>query len=249
MKALEIGIAEWTKAEPVHLVPQTNDERTRHSFFLRLRKPPDLIQWSLIASDAVNGLRSSLDHLIYAVAIKQDVFVLPDPPSHDDFAFPICSGHDAFANTAKRRLPKLSDAVRTAVERVQPYNRTHNFLPPPLGILRDLDNMNKHQLLQVAIAQMYSGAVRNLNVPIPAGQQINAHIHTAEVVDGTEIVAVIFPRPTPGVSYQFDAQIAITLAHATGPPPMNIKRTGVNMLLTEIADEVWRIINSVSAVA
>lgn len=72
MQTIENEIGEWKKTAPYRFVSQANAERTRFSMLIRVRNPPALLRWSLILSDAVNGLRCSLDHLIHAIAIKQD---------------------------------------------------------------------------------------------------------------------------------------------------------------------------------
>jgi hypothetical protein len=247
--ALKNAIIEWHKTEPFRLVSQTNQERTRHSLLLRIANPPDLVRWSLIACDALNGFRSSLDHLIYAIARKQGVFELPNPPKERHFSFPICSRPEDFASEAPRCMPKLSDLVRTTVEGIQPYKRQHQFLPSPLALLRDFDNMNKHRLLKLAIVRHYRSEIRNVSAPIPAGGKIDAIMADSEVVDGAEVSALVFAEPTPGVQYHFNGEIMISLEHVPGPPPTNIKWTAIQTLLAEIADEVWRAIQIVKPTA
>lgn len=138
--------------------------------------------------------------------------------------------------------------MRTEIQRVQPYNRIHRHLPPLLGLLHKIDNINKHQLLQIAMSIANGGEIRNLNPAIRAGRQCRVEVSTAEVVDGAEVVAVVFTEPTADVTYQFDGQISIALA-IDRAPNSEIRWVGVNLLLAEAADEVWRIINQVAAVA
>src|SRR5262245_31032709 len=89
-KTLYDAIDGWSKSGAYGFAYQANPERTRFSLIAQILRPPDLLNWSLILCDALSGFRCSLDHLVWAIALKQDVFSLPDPPKERNVAFPIC---------------------------------------------------------------------------------------------------------------------------------------------------------------
>jgi hypothetical protein len=191
-----------------------------------------------MTGDAFHNLRSGLDHLIYAVAIHEiDSTALPGLLK--TFAFPICDTAHDFKSKFWRIAP-LSDPVRTLIESLQPYNRPHPTFPPLLAVLRDFDDIDKHRLLQLAIAQLIEGEIAKISAVIPPGEQMTVLSHVGEVVDGTEILVIIPTRPTPDMRYYYTANLGISLPHATGP--LDNKRSEVLFLFNTLRDEVTLVI-------
>ncbi|HEY7187393.1 MAG TPA: hypothetical protein VH436_12640 [Vicinamibacterales bacterium] len=189
MNAVKSEIGSWIEKSPYTCVRQTNSDGTRHSSVVRVTHQPDFRQWSLMTGDAFHNLRSGLDHLIYAVAIHEiDSTALPGLLK--TFAFPICDTAHDFKSKFWRIAP-LSDPVRTLIESLQPYNRPHPTFPPLLAVLRDFDDIDKHRLLQLAIAQLIEGEIAKISAVIPPGEQMTVLSHVGEVVDGTEILVII----------------------------------------------------------
>lgn len=101
------------------------------------------VSWGLLIGEVAHGLRSALDNIAWAVAIKQDTTV----------SFPVSiKRNDEFV----RRLELLREDVRADVEAVQPYNapngqeQTH-----PLWILRITDNIDKHRIVLPRAIRVY----------------------------------------------------------------------------------------------
>lgn len=141
------------------------------------------------------------------------------------------------------RVVALSNDVRTAIESAQPYNRLHELVPPVLSVLRDLDDADKHRLLNVAIAQQYEGRFRNVTQGIPSGGTLKIEANHGAIVDGTEIAALVFPSPVPDMNYQFTARLGISLRHHPGPSGAEF--TEVAALLRLMLDEVRYIVRDV----
>jgi hypothetical protein len=101
------------------------------------RQPPS-DEWPLLAGEAIQNLRSSLDHVIWASAA----------PPGSQTEFPICTEPGNFAKAAKKKLRHVPDPVRAAVEKWQPY-RTSPDAPAHamLEELRTLSNRDKHRML------------------------------------------------------------------------------------------------------
>lgn len=247
--ALYDALDRWFRSGAYGFAHQANAQRTRFSLVAKIFRPPDLVPWSLILCDAIAGFRCSLNHLIWAIGLKQDVLSLPDPPKETLIAFPIVVDDHGFRSAAGKNLKGFSPAVWAAVESMQPYNRRHPQLPPLLGILQDIDNVNKHRLLRVAPAVFNGGDIRNLSYPIKPGEFIKVIVSTAEMKDGAEAVAVVLPGPSEkDVTYDFHGHIAIALA--IDPAPNSpVKWVGVQVLLAELAQEVRTVIKNVAAVA
>src|ERR1035441_5945672 len=138
---LDDEVRAWQDTKPYTFTHEVNAKFTRYSIVAYVHNEPPITHWSLIISDIFHNLRCSLDHLIYAVAVHESA-------DAEGIQFPIC---DVPLNSNdRRRIKSLSDPVRTAIDLVQPYNRGNPSLPqPPLAILRDIDNTNKHRLLKL----------------------------------------------------------------------------------------------------
>jgi hypothetical protein len=243
MQSIERQINAWSDKRPYRMVRQHNSDFTRWSEVLKVTKKPDFERWSLIAGECFHNLRSALDHLVYAVAVHEiDSAVLPTVVKK--FAFPITDDSADFKSKFWRIAP-LSAAVRTEIEALQPYNRPHNILPPLLGVLRDFDDIDKHRLLQMAIAQVVDGKYQRFNTPIKPQQSWAVDLNREELVDGAEIAAVTIPNPAPNMDYKFSVRLAVTLPHAPGPH--NNHRSEVVSLFRLLRHEVTVAIERIRA--
>ncbi len=116
--------------------------------------------FGLYLGDAVHNLRSSLDHLIYQLAIAAG-----NPSVGDRTQFPIYAV-DTPKNRKRidRMIKPISPDAQSRIKALQPYERRP--LDPcvdPLWILSGLDNIDKHRLLLVAIPKF---ATLNLTIGI-----------------------------------------------------------------------------------
>jgi hypothetical protein len=244
MASLERQILSWADRRPYRSVRRQNVEFTRHSEIIKVTRVPPLEHWSLVAGDAFHNLRSSLDHLVYAIGMNEaDPANPPDPRK---LAFPLTDTPDDFKSKFWR-IAMLSPNLQTEIGAFQPYNRPHQQVPSLLGVLRDFDDLDKHRVLQMAMAQVTQATLRSLGYAIKPGEKIEVHTHLEEVVDGTEIVSIIVNRPTPNMHYKFVAELAITLPHAPGPK--GNARSPVIPIFNDIAAEVDAAVERVRAAA
>jgi len=94
----------------------------------------------LLIGDACNNLRSALDHLLW------QLWLLNKPSFNGIVFFPICDTEDSFkTDRTWDSIKGLSDVQRAAIESLQPY-KTGNAA---LSFLRDVNNSDKHRLIQV----------------------------------------------------------------------------------------------------
>jgi hypothetical protein len=244
-KTVEDEIGAWRETKPYSISYRTNANSTRYSAIFRAVSDPPIEKWSLAIADSIHNFRCALDHLIYAAAVAEST----DPPPHaDSLMFPICDTNEAFRRDVKKhRLGNLSAPVRAVVELFQPYNRPYPKLPPILSMLRDFENANKHKLLQVLFTAVNSGNVGFTGPLVAPGTNATFWANKGELKDGAEIGAVIFDRPTPNMRFdRFECIVVFALTHKRAIDGIG-DRDDCIALMYLIADEVKRIINSVSA--
>ncbi len=96
---------------------------------------PDCLD--VIAADAVNNMRSALDHACYAIARASGKV---DPKNA---AFPMSGSAAEFNRSAKGRCTDLPEEIFALFVRLQPYKGGNDAL----CALKDLSNADKHTLL------------------------------------------------------------------------------------------------------
>lgn len=241
-------VAAWMSTRTCNLTPRANADFTRWALIISVPKTADLVRWTLIVGDAINNLRSALDHLIYAIAVHESGS--NPPPDEKRLAFPICDTPGEFKETAKR-IRSLTSEVRTAIESVQPYSCPHPTLPALLAILRDFNNTDKHKLLRLAYAATSSGHVSftwkgsRSEQPMPL---VPVEFNAGELKDGAEVMAVTFDRPAPDVECHFDVMVIIALWHGgrAGVMP-RIDRDDFAAILALLTEEVEAVIKLIVA--
>jgi hypothetical protein len=109
--------------------------------------PPDY--WPLIAGDAIQNLRSALDHVVYEAASR----------TNERTQFPIFADPGAYKDQPTNWLKGVPDSVKATIENAQPYRR-YPTNPAGSGLwqLRELSNRDKHRTLTtVASAVQHEG--------------------------------------------------------------------------------------------
>lgn len=230
----------WRDGNPYSGTVESNTDSTRYSFHIHIKGTPDFEWWSLIVGDCVHNLRAALEHLVYAIAIHESG--QNPPPKEDRLAFPIADDPGDFKEVS-RRIATLSDTVQTAIERIQPYNRTHPTLPPPLAILRDFEKTDKHKLLSLAFARQ-SKASFTVNSKVP--YEFSGSF--GEIQDGKELMALTFEQPQPEIKFNgVNFEVAVCLWHKQRDPGTSHNSSEAVGLLTVIVDEVRFVIGKVTA--
>jgi len=214
---LKDEIGKWSDSKACAMSRKCESEGRRYSMVLHIAIPPDSDRWSLIAAECVQNLRSALDHFIYAVAIHQTG--MNPPVDAKLLQFPICDTPDSFSSHSQlRRIGSLSPSMQAGIEGVQPYNRPHHQIPPLLGILRDLNDFDKHRLLKVALARQYEGAFYNIRCPCRAGtHEFSFDYFGGDIVDGTEVASVTVHPPCLDVIFEHKTGFTVGLDHRIGP--------------------------------
>lgn len=94
--------------------------------------------WPLLAGEAVQNLRSALDHAVYAVSTR----------GKSRSQFPIFTDACEYQVKGKPRIAGVPGPIRTLIEARQPYNSLPTMpARDPLAILHALSNWDKHRTL------------------------------------------------------------------------------------------------------
>ena len=200
------------------------ESRTTNSVTYRCvateREPPS-DEWPLLAGEAIQNLRSSLDHVIWASA---------EPPSSQN-QFPICTDPDSFAKAAKKKLRRVPEPVRTVVEKWQPYRRSSDApAHAMLEQLRVLSNRDKHRMLTAFVA-----AVGFEGVGVPDGVKVtwNRYGTNRELGDGdTHVSTFVATYEAGGGEVHLEPHLSYEV---------RIEGRSVS-LLKGIAHEVYRVL-------
>lgn len=139
------GEARAFEDDETYVFRTENERRSPHevvyrSYAVERQAPP--AHWPLLAGEAIQALRSALDHALYAAWVEAG-----DTGDGQHVGFPICHSEADFKKYSWR-LAGIPGAVRTIVEESQPY-RTLPGAPARerLYLLGTLSNADKHRAL------------------------------------------------------------------------------------------------------
>lgn len=137
--AFEDGDAYLFEAERELRSPQ---EAVYRCFAVERKPPPG--HWPLLAGEAIQNLRSALDHLVYEKS-----------GGNRQTQFPIFTDACEFQVLGGRMMKGVPKAVRASIESVQPYR----FMPEdaaqhPLALLSALSNLDKHRVLATIVCSV-----------------------------------------------------------------------------------------------
>jgi hypothetical protein len=109
----------WVNTDAGEIVHENHPE-AREYLVICKRAPVPPPEMSVIVGEIVHGLRSSLDNLIYALAIRESK--QGPPPFWKRLEFPIYKDEADFNNQWQKRLSIFSQGARTLIKDLQPFN-------------------------------------------------------------------------------------------------------------------------------
>lgn len=148
--------AAFEEDEAYHFESEREIRSPEHVLYrcFAVQQKPMPLHWPLLAGEAVQNLRSALDHLIYEKA-----------GGNGRTQFPIFTSPEDFKSHASAMMKGVPDPVRTAIEKVQPYRHMPGEAAhDPLAQLRTLSNHDKHRMLATVLS-----AVTREGVGLPDG--------------------------------------------------------------------------------
>jgi hypothetical protein len=196
LEALDETMRSFLANEPYATVRRVEAGGTEHIFYWeRYTDPPDRV--GLIAGDAIHNLRSSLDHLVVALAQAGATTsgVSISAPEEAGLQFPVTTSDKHFKNGAGRWLNHVDSDAQEVIEAWQPYNMTlGNPKRSVLWQLSDLDNADKHRALTVA--RLSSVMVRaNWPAELSKATAFRRPKVRSDPAPGVEIGRFVFPTP------------------------------------------------------
>lgn len=143
--ALYAEIRHWAEGRPYTLLSEPEGPSQQHRIYLHFRDvPPNTQHWGLLLGDAVHNLRSALDHLVYALAVRESG---QDPPlAARHLGFPITTAAEEWRGQKHTKTRGLSPEMRALVKSVQPFSSVGGDPDADLlAILSRLDIADKHR--------------------------------------------------------------------------------------------------------
>jgi hypothetical protein len=244
-KCVEREVHEWMQNHIRTFSIRRNEEFTQTAFVAQMPGlEPDYERWASIIGDCVVNLRTSLDHLVYAVAKDE---TRNDPTAKiDNVSFLICDREADFDCWSRGRLKYIPDKVRLAIKEVQPFARKHPEVPPLLSILRDLANADKHHLLQPAFSAVYGW---DFQLAGPETIRREIIVNPDEIKHDSIVCLIRSSEPDPDLKVIKGGKFQIILALRHGRTEGNdlpmADRSDFTALLVELFKEVQFAIEAV----
>ncbi len=142
---LERRIEAWRDTGPYKVVPEFDPQRGKQALKIKVLKPlPPIVNAEVGA--IINSLRTSLDLLTVALAQRNG------HSAPMDVYFPISKCRVHFLNSGIKKIKRLSDTDKSAIEHLEPYKGGNDYL----FALHQLDIMRKHRRL-VAVYETLAG--------------------------------------------------------------------------------------------
>jgi hypothetical protein len=143
LQSAEKQLRDWVKSNPYTIAEQDNLDRTEHFFIIT----PSLAaneEIALTVGDFINNLRASLDQLAWNL-VNSFPNTIPTEKTANKVAFPICRTEDVYLE--KRALFHID--IHSALDSLQPKDRTNAIYTEPLWQLDKLWNLDKHRTIPV----------------------------------------------------------------------------------------------------
>jgi len=167
------------------------DPVLRVQWRVRVLEPiPDT--WAYVVGDAVNNMRSSLDHALAEVA-RRRLGLSDADVQRLQLQFPICDTPERFRRARANLVKSLPADIVDTLEALQPYH-AHDDPSLNLRALRDLSNLDKHRELTVVAQGVYRSRVRSE----PSLELVEERINAGPLRDGAVFATVKWRRPPRG---------------------------------------------------
>lgn len=182
LEALDIELAAFCSSPNAYTLTRYDDlEHGRHILKTQLAETPDDIP--LIAGDAVNCMRASLDQIVYSLAHK--TITIPEGTQFPFLDFPLddstSKGRDALGRFNKH-LKGVPDEAIQEIKSFQPYNRGTAYQSHPLWRLNAICNLDKHRRIAANGSELL--------VHFPKFSQSLRHLIVEESFDDYGILSV-----------------------------------------------------------
>jgi hypothetical protein len=129
-----------------------DDPNTRDRIYgIEIIKPPPTVEWGVLIGEFIHNLRSSLDHLAYALCLAHTPGKTPPPATE----FPIFWDENRFDDVksggGRYKIRGMSWAMQCAIRDLQPCQRGGAAKSQSLWILQEMSNIDKHRYIHTAV--------------------------------------------------------------------------------------------------
>jgi hypothetical protein len=237
MRALNAAIYEFMETEPYAIGRHLELDGRDHVYTIsKLANAPDRI--GILAGDCVHCIRSSLDHLAYALAQK-GVAQLCREMTRTEFttiSFPIYDNAGWYTSKInKPGMLLIHQDFFAVVEPLQPYAYP-NSMSSPLWNISELDNSDKHRVIATTGGTHPSVQVMDEDLP-PFVPTLVPWPGEWEL--GTEVWRFRFEEPHPEMDMKVRPIFSVSLKDAPYPPVMAADTT-LDVWLQWICEKVFQ---------
>lgn len=150
IEALQRKIDQFAHDNPDPKVEEFDPETGRYTVAIKFRKKPDGEGWGILLGDAIQNLRSVLDHIVW-----QLVRLNRERPGHQTY-WPSVTSEERYWSPRKCGRPSVreealrgvGDEPRALIDSLQPYTAGTAMDQHFLSLLIPLSNADKHRVVQ-----------------------------------------------------------------------------------------------------
>ncbi len=209
LDALIGDIRNWAETHPYRFVSEPGYPSREHHIRVYFSEEPRLLRWGLIFGDFVHNLRSVMDQIAWHFAARE----VPIP--RRTTAFPIYSDSGKYSGSepgfggrqaGTYKIADITDvAVRTLIERAQPYNSSGGYETSPLYWVQEFDTTDKHKIIIPAVVTPFAAEAIVRTGPISG--QVTATARVTPLEHGADVLTVVSEQET-----ELEADPKLTIA-------------------------------------
>ncbi|MCH8993731.1 MAG: hypothetical protein IH959_02040 [Chloroflexi bacterium] len=231
LRAINWEFARFIALDPWELLPEPLTDEGLPAFRVKIKHEiPDRL--SLLIGDFVYNLRSSLDHLVWALLTHP-----PDRP--EQVQFPIFDDEQRFRERAPRMIGALGKEVQDVIEWMQPYHRRSDHDFSLLLLLQRMSNIDKHRQIPLASAGIsYSFRLAEGTLAVMTETNFEAGLHDGDRITMPDIVAPF--RSQPEFKIEPVLTVVVRELHPGFGPGGFVGVEALDTVYRFVADDVFR---------
>ncbi len=210
LQAFEANVTAWRASGGYGVVFEPQPDSPEHIIRLKAGEPPP--ELSLIIGDALQNLRSGLDHLAHALAAQHTDPLPPDVGARSEF--PIFGDRAMTANERERKIGAMHPDAAAIIDGLQPHARGDRYEDDPLWQLHELARIDRHRLSHLTFAQYGGVGVGGDNLYI---EHMTITGGGPDLEDGAELGRCSVRPINPGKPMHMNLQSIPEIAFKDGP--------------------------------
>jgi len=171
------------------------------------------IDFALAVGDAAHNLRATLDHIVFASAVKPLT-----PREERKLQFPFIADPDEFTRRSADMLPKIPTAAIDLIESYQPYHGAQRPACAFLAQLNTLDNWDKHRALAITYSRIKRSDFRAATNDALIARRVN---FAGPLEVGTELTRFKLQNGATRADVQMQGKVVVVPTFGKGMPPIS----------------------------